>query len=150
MSIVRDSIPSVSITSCACSRLSGLEVLYGIRTPTTLSAPSASTARNAVSDESTPPEIPTIPFVNPRRRTTSSLRKLTSQRGTRDGGRVGSISRGIELHSSALTRPPSPLPRPQVFDQMRQIHLEVREQRSLGPRPRQLGEIEVVRQDRLF
>src|SRR5439155_292627 len=56
------------------------DVRYGIRTPITFSLPSASTARNAVSDESTPPESPTIPLVNPRRRTTSSFKKLTSHR----------------------------------------------------------------------
>src|SRR5207253_629562 len=73
-------MPSRSITSCACSRLSGLEVRYGIRTLITLSLPSASTAKKAVSDESTPPDSPTIPLVNPRRRTTSSFRQLTSTR----------------------------------------------------------------------
>src|SRR5438445_11864323 len=62
MSTVSDSIPSLSITSWACSRLSGEDVRYGIRTPISLSFPNASTARNAVSDESTPPDSPTIPF----------------------------------------------------------------------------------------
>src|SRR3989441_4353090 len=80
MSMVSDWMPSVSITSCACARLAGLDVRYGMRTPITFSLPSASTARNAVSDESTPPDTPTIPFVKPRRRTTSSFRKLTNQR----------------------------------------------------------------------
>ena len=45
MSTVRASIPSRSITSWACSRLSGLEVRYGIRTPMTSPAPNASAAR---------------------------------------------------------------------------------------------------------
>src|ERR1043166_5709227 len=47
-----------------------------MRTAITFCLPSASTARNAVSDESTPPDSPTIPVGNPRRRTPSSLRKL--------------------------------------------------------------------------
>src|SRR2546421_8209401 len=63
MSMVTAWIPSVWITSSAWSRLSGEDVRYGIRTPITFSLPSASTARNAVSDESTPPESPTIPLV---------------------------------------------------------------------------------------
>ena len=45
MSTVRLGRPSASMTSCACSRLSGLEVRYGIRTAVTFSAPSASAAR---------------------------------------------------------------------------------------------------------
>src|SRR2546422_8120026 len=53
MSTVTDSIPSLAITSCACSRLSGLELRYGSRSAITLSRPSASAARKAVSEEST-------------------------------------------------------------------------------------------------
>src|SRR5438128_2594341 len=90
MSMVTAWIPSVWITSSAWSRLSGEDVRYGIRTPITFSLPSASTARNAVSDESTPPESPTIPLVNPRRRTTSSFKKLTSHRRAKSA----SIARG--------------------------------------------------------
>src|SRR5216117_359390 len=152
MSIVTAWIPSVWITSSACSRLSGEDVRYGIRTPITFSLPSASTARNPVSDESTPPDSPTIPLVNPRRRTTSSFKKLTSHRraksasicsgspsstplhhvdlGSRERGAGSSTVGGwIKLHHAplALPAPCSPLPALQAFDEMRQIHLEVRQ-----------------------
>ena len=90
MSTLRPSIASASITSCACSRLSGLEVRYGIRTPITLSAPSASAARKATTELSTPPESPTTTFSKPRRRRTSSRRNSTSHRRVSSG----SISRG--------------------------------------------------------
>src|SRR5206468_12375590 len=48
--------------------------------PISFSFPSALTARCAVSAESTPPEMPTMPCLNPRRVTTSSLRNATSHR----------------------------------------------------------------------
>src|SRR5207249_5710062 len=97
MSIVTDWIPSVWITSNAWSRLSGEDVRYGIRTPITFSLPSASTARNAVSDESTPPESPTIPLVNPRRRTTSSFKKLTSHRRAKSEEHTSELQSRFDL-----------------------------------------------------
>src|SRR5437899_4829721 len=65
-----------------------------MRTPTTLSLPSASAARNAVRAESTPPESPTRPFLKPRRRTTSSLRKLTSHLRVSSGSMARGSSSG--------------------------------------------------------
>src|SRR6266566_1281132 len=170
MSTVSDRMPSRSITSWACSRLSGLDVRYGSRTPITRSLPSASAARNAVSEESTPPDNPTIPFSNPRRTTTSSRRKLTSQRRANSQ----SIARGSP---SSTPRPTTckgetgdgtpetwdPLaagsnctagrfrfPLPEVSDEVRQIHLEVGQERRIRPRPRQLLQIDVGGQHRLL
>ena len=80
MSTVRSSMPSSLATRSACVRLSLLEAWYGMRTPMTFSGPSASAARYATSELSTPPESPRMPFLNPRRLTTSSLRNSTSQR----------------------------------------------------------------------
>jgi hypothetical protein len=68
ISTVALSMPSASMTSRACSRLSGLEAWYGIRTPSTFSGPSASAARYATSELSTPPDSPTTTFSKPRRR----------------------------------------------------------------------------------
>ena len=80
MSTVPARMPSASITSCAWLRLSGLEVRYGIRTPSTFSGPSASAARNATSELSTPPERPITTCSKLRRRRTSSRMNSTSQR----------------------------------------------------------------------
>ena len=45
MSTVRLWMPSASMTSCAWSRLSALDVRYGMRMAVTFSGPSASAAR---------------------------------------------------------------------------------------------------------
>src|SRR5713101_6786351 len=62
----------------------------------TFSRPSASAARKAVNAESTPPDRPTSPFLKPRRRSTSSFRKLTSQRLVSSG----SMARGSRSGNS--------------------------------------------------
>src|SRR6266513_291168 len=169
MSMVTAWIPSVWITSSAWSRLSGEDVRYGIRTPITFSLPSASTARNAVSDESTPPESPTIPLVNPRRRTTSSLRNDTSHRRAKSASicsgspsstprpttwilGAGSGEPGAEplVAGSNSTVRASRFPFPEVFDQMRQIDLKVGQQGSFRSRARDLLEVDIVGQHRFL
>jgi len=77
MSIVTAWMPSVLDHELACSRLSGEEVRYGIRTPSfSYRALAAKEGRERRGPP--PPESPTIPLGEPARRTTSSFRKLVS------------------------------------------------------------------------
>ena len=58
MGIVSVRIPSCSASASASAMLPALENRDGMSTPTTWSAPSASAAIAATSDESMPPESP--------------------------------------------------------------------------------------------
>src|SRR5213592_3172792 len=158
MSTVSERIPNLSITSWAWASDSGLDVRYGIRTAITLSSPSASAARNAVSEESTPPDTPTMPRVNPRRRTTSSFKKATSHLCTRspsmargsplrapppttrtgDAGCVGPVGSWVEFHLARL-------PLPQGREETGKGFLEIRQQRRIDQRMRDLLQVDVRR-----
>ena len=65
MGIVRKSMPRLTASSSASPMESGPEKRDGIATPWTCSAPSASTAMVATSDESTPPDSPSTTSVKP-------------------------------------------------------------------------------------
>ena len=65
MGTVWNSIPRFSASSLASSKLSFEENLDGMNTPRTLSLPRASTAKQAVSEESIPPDSPITTFSKP-------------------------------------------------------------------------------------
>src|SRR5258706_12284132 len=64
------------MSKSACSKLSLLEVLYGILIARTLSGPSAAAARQALSAESTPPESPTTTRLTPTLQTSLVIKAV--------------------------------------------------------------------------
>ncbi len=78
--MVSDFAPVASITSCACSKDSGEEVLYGMRRASTFSPPRASAARKQATEESTPPETPTTARSNPWRPSSVRMKSVRMAR----------------------------------------------------------------------
>ncbi len=73
-------------------------------------------------------------------------------KGNGERGNLRAVGGRVELDRGSLgfPFPLSPFPFPEVFDQMRQIDFEIRQERSLRSRPRDLLEVDIVGEHRLL
>src|ERR1700680_1042838 len=78
MSTISATMPRLSHTASASICDCGSLLRYGMNTDTTLSVPSDDTASAVTSEESTPPESPTMTRSNPTLRTPSAMKPRSS------------------------------------------------------------------------
>src|ERR1700730_3081448 len=78
MSMISAMMPTPSHTASASTCDCGSLVRYGMNTATTFSGPSDDTASAVTSEESTPPESPTMTRSNPTLRTPSAMKPRSS------------------------------------------------------------------------